>query len=355
MEKNAKIFIAGHKGLVGSAILRKLTQAGFTNLLLRSKFELNLINQEQTNLFFKKEKPDYVFLAAAKVGGIMANQSYPAEFAYNNLMIACNVINASYNSGVKKLLNLGSSCIYPSQAPQPMKEEYLLTGEFEKTNEAYAIAKFAALKLCSYYNQQYGTNFVSVLPTNIYCAGDNFNMQTAHALPTALRRFHLAKLLNKKDWKTIKSDLQKYKLGFGLDENIDFNDNVSIEKALNSVGAYNDKVVLWGDGSAYREWMSCDDLAAACLYIMQNKNYKDIGETINITSGTDIELKDLFKMIKEIVGFEGYIEYDKTKPNGMRRKLMDAKRISAFGWQPKIGLKEGIIACYQSYLNVINK
>jgi len=354
MEKNAKIFIAGHKGLVGCAILRKLTQSGWTNLLLRSKSELDLMNQEQTNLFFAKEKPDYVFLAAAKVGGIMANQSYPAEFAYNNLMIACNVINASYNSGVKKLLNLGSSCIYPSQAKQPMKEEYLLTGELEKTNEAYAIAKVAAIKLCLYYNRQYGTNFISVLPTNMYGAGDNFNMQTAHALPTAMRRFHLAKLLNKKDWKTIKNDLRKYKLGFGLDENIDFNDNVSIEKALNSVGAYNDKVVLWGDGSAYREWMSSDDLADACLYIMQNKNYKDIGEHINITSGTDIQLKELFEIIRQIIGFKGTIEYDKTKPNGMRRKLMDAKRIKALGWQPKISLEEGIRAYYKWYLENIN-
>jgi len=350
MNKNEKIFLAGHTGLVGSAIYRKLVNEGYTNIITKELHELDLTNQQQTEDFFLKEKPDYVFLAAAKVGGIMANQTYPADFIYLNIMIASNVINSAYKSGVKKLLNLGSSCIYPRLAPQPMKEDCLLTSELEKTNEAYALAKIAAIKLCHYYNQQYGTNFISVMPTNQYGIGDNFNMETAHLLPMIMRRFHLAKLLRAENFEAIKLDLKKYKLGWNLDSQIDFNDNTSIEKALNSVGAYKDKVVLWGDGSVYRELMCSDDLADACFYLMQNKDYKEIGEHVNITKGDDIQLKNLFEIVKQIVGFEGSIEYDTSKPNGTPRKMMDATRIKSLGWEPKISLEKGIADFYKWYL-----
>lgn len=349
MEKNSKIFVAGHNGLVGSAILRRLDQEGYKNIITRSSKNLDLTNQMETNKFFMQERPDYVFLAAAKVGGIMANKTYPAEFIYINLMIATNVINAAYHSGVKKLLNLGSSCIYPRMAPQPMKEDALLTSELETTNEAYALAKIAAIKLCRYYNEQYGTNYISVMPTNQYGVGDNFNMETAHLLPMIMRRFHLAKLLANNDFDAIRDDLRRYKLGWNLDAAIDFSDTRSLENALNQVGAFRDKVVLWGDGSVYRELMCSDDLADACVFLMQNKDYKDIGEHVNITDGTDIQLKDLFEIVKYVVEFNGRLEYDRTKPNGTPRKQMDATRIKSLGWQPKISLIDGVSAFYNWY------
>lgn len=351
MKKQDKIYLAGHKGLVGSAILRKLQQEGFENIITRNSSELDLCNQAQTNEFFQKEKPDYVILAAAKVGGIIANSTYPAEFIYQNIMIACNVIEASYKNGVKKLLNLGSSCIYPRLAPQPMKEDCLLTSALEETNEAYAIAKISAIKLCRYYNQQYGTNFISVMPTNQYGIGDNYNMETAHLLPMLLRRFHLSKLLNQGDFDAIKNDLKKYKLGWGLDDIVNTEDKASIINTLSQIGAYSDKVVVWGDGSPFREMMNSDDLADACFYLIQNKDYNDIGELVNITDGTDIQLKDLIEMVKEIVGFEGELIWDKTKPNGTPRKLMDATKIKSLGWTPKISLREGITSIYSHYVN----
>jgi len=350
MQKQDKIYLAGHSGLVGSAIFRKLAEEGFNNIITRTSSELDLCNQAKVEEFFEKEKPDYVFLAAAKVGGIVANSTYPADFIYQNLMIANNVIHTSYKFGVKKLLNMGSSCIYPKFAPQPMKEECLLTGELEPTNEAYAIAKIAAIKLCRYYNDQYGTNFISAMPTNQYGEGDNFNMQTAHLLPMLLRRFHLAKLLKAGKFEKIKTDFKKYKLGWNLDEKIDFNDNNSIIKALEQIGATTDKVTVWGDGSAFRELMNSDDLADACFYLMQNKDCSEIGELVNITSGTDIQLKDLIEMVKNIVGFDGDIFYDKTKPNGTPRKLMDSTKIKALGWQPKIELEDGIKKTYSWYI-----
>lgn len=349
MEKESKIYLAGHTGLVGSAIYRGLKKAGFTNIITRSLDELDLTNQQQTLDFFEKEKPEYVILAAAKVGGIMANSLYPAEFIYQNLMIACNVINAAYKTGVKKLLNLGSSCIYPRMAPQPMKEEALLTGELEKTNEAYALAKISAIKLCQYYNKQYGTNFISVMPTNQYGQGDNFNMETGHLLPVIMRRFHLAKLLMNDDWDAIKADIRRYKLGWGLDEGLNLDDKDALLKALEKVGVFKDKVVMWGDGSVYREMMCSDDLADACIYLMNNKDYDEIGEFVNITKGDDIQLKDLFEMTKEITGYQGRIEYDTSKPNGTPRKMMDATRILALGWKPKISLKDGTTRFYDWY------
>ena len=347
MQKNDKIYLAGHTGLVGSALERKFRYEGFNNLVTRELHELDLTNQSAVEKFFEAEKPDYVLLAAAKVGGIQANSAYPADFIYQNIMIATNVIHAAYKYGVKKLLNLGSSCIYPRLAPQPMREDCLLTSELEATNEAYAIAKIAAIKLCRYYNEQYGTNFISVMPTNQYGENDNFNMETAHLLPMLLRRFHLAKLLGKGDFGAIECDLKRYKLGWGLDEA-----NLTLEQKLASIGAYPDKVVVWGNGSVYRELMNSDDLADACFYLMQNKDYSEIGELVNIASGSDIQLKDLFEMVSDAVGFEGKIEYDTTKPNGTPRKLMDSKKIKSLGWEPKIGLKEGIASFYGWYKNV---
>lgn len=349
MDKHAKIYVAGHKGLVGSAILRRLIQSGYEKLLVRNSKELDLTNQEQVSTFFAQERPEYVFLCAAKVGGIIANSSYPGEFIYKNIMIGANIIHAAYTHGVKKLLNMGSSCIYPRLAPQPMKEEMLLTGPLEPTNEGYALAKISAIKLCSCYNRQYGTNFIFVMPTNQYGVGDNFNMETAHLLPMVLRRFHLAKLLAERKFDAIRADLRRYPLGWKLDENISNADDSELEEILSKVGAYRDHVVMWGDGSVYRELMCSDDLADACVYLMENKNADDIGEFVNITWGKDIRLRELFEMVKKVVGFDGNINYDTSKPNGMPRKVMDAERITSLGWKPKIPLEKGLVDFYTWY------
>lgn len=351
MEKNSKIYLAGHTGLVGSAIHRKLLESGYTNIITRTSNELDLTRQSDVEKFFMEEKPEYVILAAAKVGGILANSTYPAEFIYKNLMIGLNVIHSAYKYGVKKLLNLGSSCIYPKNASQPMREEALLSGSLEKTNEAYAIAKISMIELCKFYNKQYGTNFISVMPTNQYGIGDNFDMETAHLLPMILRRFYLAKLLSENNFDRIRADLKKRKLGFGIDEKLNLDDDKSIEKALNKIGAFRDKVVLWGDGSVYRELMCSDDLADACLYLMETKNFDEIGDFVNITAGNDIKLSKLFELVKDTVGFTGKIEYDKSKPNGTFRKLMDDKRIKKLGWSPKIDIRNGIKKFFNQYKN----
>ncbi len=352
-DRHDKIYVAGHRGLVGSAIVRRLRQSGYDNIVVRSSQELDLTDQAATEAFFAAEKPDQVYLCAAKVGGIMANSRYPAEFIYRNLMIGANIIHASWRHGVKKLLNMGSSCIYPRLAPQPMSEDALLTSALEPTNEGYALAKIAAIKLCRYYNQQYGTNFISVMPTNQYGSGDNFNMETAHLLPMTLRRFHLAKMLQEGNFAAIRADLHRFRLGWGLDDGIDFSSEDSLERTLNAVGAFQDHVVMWGDGSVRRELMCSDDLADACVYLMENKNAADIGEFVNITDGTDILLRDLFELVRNIVGFAGRIEYDRTKPNGTPRKLMDASRIRALGWTPHITLEDGIAGAYEAYLSAI--
>ncbi len=307
MNKHSKIYIAGHRGLVGSALVRKLHHDGYTNLIVRTSKELDLRRQSDVEAFFDKERPEYVFLAAAKVGGILANSTFKAEFIYDNLMIAANVINASYKTGVKKLLNLGSSCIYPKLAPQPMKEEYFLTGSLEPTNEPYAVAKIAAIKLCRYYNEQYGTNFISVMPTNVYGPGDNFDLETSHVLPALLRKFHEAKIT-----------------GAG-------------------------KVTIWGSGEPYREFLYADDLADACVFIMERYGYQDIGEFINIGTGRDIAIKDLAVLIKGIVGYEGEIEYDQSKPDGTPRKLLDLSRMNALGWKTQMSLDEGIKRTYEFF------
>jgi len=305
MEKNSKIYIAGHKGMVGSAILRKLTQEGFTNIILRSSKELDLRDQNSVKTFFEIEKPEYVFLAAAKVGGIVANNTYRADFIYENLAIQNNVIHNSYLSGIKKLMFLGSSCIYPKLAPQPLKEEYLLTGILEHTNEPYAIAKIAGIKMCEAYRTQYGCNFISVMPTNLYGPNDNYDLEKSHVLPAMIRKFHEAK----------------------------------------NQGLPN--VTLWGTGSPMREFLHADDLAAACLYLMSN--YSE-SELVNVGTGVDVTIKELAETVKEIVGFEGQIIWDTTKPDGTPRKLMDVSKLHNVGWRHTINLKEGIALAYNDFL-----
>ena len=349
MDKTSKIYIAGHTGLVGSSILRKLTESGFNNLVYKKSRELDLRWQKDTEDFFSNQRPDCVFLSAAKAGGILANSTYPAEFIYNNLSIALNVIHSSYISGVKKLLNLGSSCIYPKLAPQPMKEEYLLSGSLEPTNEAYSVAKISAIKLCRYYNEQYKMNFISVMPTNLYGSNDNFNLETTHVIPALLRKFHLGKLLQKEDFESIIKDIRTRPLGFGLDKEINLEDEKSIEYILNKAGIFKDYVLLWGTGEVYREFLYVDDLSDACVFLMNNYDYKDIGELINIGTGEDIKLKDLAILIKKITGFDGEIKHDTSKPNGMPRKLLDVGRLKALGWEAKTTLEEGLKKSYEWY------
>jgi GDP-L-fucose synthase len=299
--------------------------------------------------FFAKEQPEYVFLAAAKVGGILANSTYPAEFIYDNLLIQTNVIHSAYRYGVKKLLFLGSSCIYPRECPQPMKEEYLLSGYLESTNEPYAVAKIAGIKMCQAYNRQYGTNFISVMPTNLYGPGDNFNLETSHVLPALIRKFHLAKLLRKKDFEDIIKDIKKYPLGFGLDEKIDFNNENSMKEALKEIGITEDHVLIWGSGEVFREFLHVDDLADACVFLMQTLHASGLTPYgfINIGTGEDIKVKDLVLLVKSIIGYEGEIKYDTSKPDGTPRKLLDISKITNLGWEPKISLKEGIKLTYE--------
>lgn len=304
MEKNSKIFVAGHRGLVGSAIVRALQKEGFTNLLLKTRAELDLINQKTVSEFFAQEKPDYVFLAAAKVGGIMANKTSPADFIHDNLAIQTNIIHSAYVHKTKKLLFLGSSCIYPKLCPQPIKEEYLLSGELEPSNRAYAVAKIAGITMCQSYNQQYGTNFISLMPTNLYGPNDNFNLESSHVLPAIIRKFHEAKMHN------------------------------------------SPSVTLWGTGSALREFLHVDDLADASIFLMQNYNESTI---INVGTGEDLSIKDLAEKIKNIVGYEGEIIWDTTKPDGTPKKLLDVSKIHTLGWKHGIKLNDGCLSAYQWY------
>lgn len=342
-----KIYIAGHNGLVGSAIKRKLSSVEGIDIVCRTSKELDLRNQADTEMFFGKEKPEQMYLSAAKVGGILANDTYKAEFIYDNTAIALNVINAAYKNGVRKLLNLGSSCIYPKFAHQPMKEEYLLTGPLESTNEPYAIAKITAIKLCRYYNEQYGTNYLSAMPTNLYGPHDNFNLETSHVLPALIRKFHLAKLLRNRDIEGIINDIRTYPLGFGIGTGFS---SEPIEEILKRLGITRDSVVLWGSGEPYREFLYVDDLAEACVFLMENYDYKDTGELVNIGTGEDVKIKELAGIIKDIVGFDGRIEHDLSKPDGTPKKLLDISKIKSLGWEPKINLKHGIKKAYEWYL-----
>jgi GDP-L-fucose synthase len=305
MEKTSKIYVAGHRGMVGSAIYRKLQQEGYTHIITKTSKELDLRNQSDVEKFFENHQPEYVFLAAAKVGGILANNTYRAEFLYDNLMIQSNVIHASYKYGVKKLLFLGSSCIYPKLCPQPMKEEYLLSGYLEPTNEPYAIAKITGIKMCEAYRDQYGCNFISAMPTNLYGPNDNYDLNNSHVIPALIRKFHEAKINHQKE------------------------------------------VIVWGTGTPRRELMHVDDLADACLFLMKNYNEKKF---VNVGTGKDISIAELAELIKKIVGYEGKITFDTTKPDGTPRKLLDLTYLHSLGWKHHIELEEGIALTYEDFL-----
>jgi len=356
MNKNAKIYVAGHRGLVGSAIWKNLKSKGYTNLIGCTHTELDLRNTEAVNTFFKKEKPEYVFLAAAKVGGIMANNTYRADFIYENLMIQNNVIHAAYENGVKKLLFLGSTCIYPKEAPQPMPEDCLLTSPLEYTNEPYAIAKIAGIKMCESYNLQYGTNFISVMPTNLYGPNDNFDLERSHVLPAMIRKIHLAKALLEDDWLSIKEDLNKRPIeGYITGEN----KQEDIINILAKYGVSKDKVVLWGTGTPLREFLWSEDMADACVFIMERINFKDTyiadnnevrNTHINIGTGIDLSIKALSELIRETIGYNGTIEFDSSKPDGTMKKLTDPTKLHNLGWKHTVSLEEGIKMMYEHYL-----
>jgi GDP-L-fucose synthase len=310
MRLNSSIYVAGHRGLAGSAIIRRLQTSGYQNLITRTHAELDLSQQESVNRFFEIERPEYVFIAAGRVGGIYANNTYPAEFIYQNMMIESNIIHAAWRNQVQKLLFLGSSCIYPRSAPQPMKEEHLLTGLLEPTNEPYAIAKIAGIKLCAAYNRQHGTNYLSVMPTNLYGLGDNYDAKNSHVLPALIRRMHEAKLQQQSE------------------------------------------VVIWGSGSPRREFLCSDDLADACVFLMERYNSADLGEFVNIGFGREITIRELAELVAEVVGFNGKLTFDTSKPDGAPRKLLDTARMQALGWMAKTGLREGIRQAYEGFLSL---
>lgn len=313
MNKDSKIYIAGHRGLVGSAIDRMLTKKGYSNIIRKTHSELDLRNREDVFKFFEKEKPEWVFLSAAKVGGIYANNTYPVDFLLYNLQIQNNIIEASYTYNVKKLMFLGSSCIYPKECPQPIKEEYLLSGYLESTNQPYALAKITGIELCESYNRQYNTNYIAVMPCNLYGINDNYHPENAHVIPMLIRRFHEAKINNLKE------------------------------------------TVIWGSGTPLREFMCSDDLAEACIYLMENKNAKDIGKFINIGSGKEVTIKELAELIKKVVGFKGEIKLDSSKPDGTMRKLLDVSKINSLGWKYKTELEDGLKIAYEDFLKNYNK
>ncbi len=347
MDKGSKIFIAGHRGMVGSAIHRRLEACGYNNIVARGHRELDLTRQKDTEDFFDRERPAYVFLAAARVGGILANSTYTADFIYQNIMIASNVVQASYRSGVKKLLNLGSTCIYPRLAPQPLKEGSLLSGQLEPTNEAYAIAKISAIKLCRYYNEQYRTNFMSVMPTNLYGINDNYSFEGSHLLPAFIRKFHLAKLLRQNDLGAIKADLQKRGAPVAYKGSAD-----DVAGALASAGITAESLTLWGSGAPLRELLYADDLAEACVYLMERYDAPAIGEFINLGTGEEMPIRDIAGLVRDVVGFEGDIRWDTSKPDGTPRKLADVTRANALGWKARTALKDGVRLAYKDYLGV---
>lgn len=364
MERNSKIYVAGHTGLVGSAIVNELKRQGFANIISKTIDELDLINTLSVRTFFEKEKPDYVVIAAAKVGGILANATYRAQFIYENLMIQNSIIHAAYQNGVKKLLFLGSSCIYPKEAPQPIKEEYLLTGPLEYTNEPYAIAKIAGIKMCEAYYNQYNCNFISVMPTNLYGPNDNYNLDNSHVLPAMIRKIHLAKCIETNNWKLIKRDLTKRPI-----ENVDPGlDKQGLIEALKKYGIRkNDQrkddnvtLSLWGSGTPRREFMYVDDMANACLHVLQNVDANQLYNKmklshINIGLGTDLRIAELSQMIKKIIGFSGEILWDTTKPDGPLQKLLDVSVLEQSKWKHQIELLQGINLVYRKYLKEILK
>jgi GDP-L-fucose synthase len=345
MNTDSKIFVAGHRGLVGSAIVNRLQQNGYTNLATRTHAELDLTDQTAVASFFAAEKPDYVLLAAAKVGGIVANNTYRADFIYENLAIQNNIIHQSYLHGVKKLLFLGSTCIYPRDCPQPMKEEYLLTSPLEYTNEPYAIAKIAGIKMCESYNLQYGTNFISVMPTNLYGPGDNFDLEKSHVLPALVRKMHLARLLEAGEMPAVLVDL-----GVATE--------AEAWSILERFGVSGQSVQIWGTGRPRREFLWSEDMAAACVYLMESRDFadtylsgaKEIRNThINIGTGEDVSIAELAELVQRTVGFGGRLVYDETKPDGTMRKLTDVGKLHALGWRHKVELAEGVAKAYEWY------
>lgn len=388
MKKNSKVYIAGHRGLVGSAILKNLQYKGYTNFVTRTHAQLDLTDSKAVINFFAEEKPKYVFLAAAKVGGIVANNTYRGEFIYENMMIQNNVIHQAYVHGVKKLLFLGSTCIYPKNAPQPIKEEFLLTSTLEYTNEPYALAKIAGIKMCENYNLQYGTNFISVMPTNLYGPNDNFDLEKSHVLPALIRKIHLGKALEENNWKAIQKDLQRRPI-----ENVDENaTQEEILKILNKYGITTKPVAIpaghgddenrdnqqkivsveiWGSGRPMREFLWSEDMADACVFLMENRNYTDIinkrdpepilessesrnpnpvATHLNIGTGKDITISSLANLIKEIIGFKGEFVFNTSKPDGTMRKLTDVTKLNALGWKHQVELQEGIARIYKWYV-----
>lgn len=345
MEKTAKIYVAGHRGLVGSAIVKELESLGFNNLILRTHKKLDLTNQQATADFFASEKPEYVFLAAASVGGIVANNTYRADFIYKNLMIQNNVIHHSYLNGVKKLLFLGSTCIYPKMAPQPMPEDSLLTGELEYTNEPYAIAKIAGIKMCESYNLQYGTNFISVMPTNLYGPNDNFDLEKSHVLPALIRKMHLGKLLMEGNEQALMNDMGATSFAFAKAE-------------LQKHGITEKGISLWGTGTPKREFLWSNDMAKACVFLMLNVDFKDVqgndkdvkNTHLNIGTGEDIAIKDLADMIKKTIGYKGTLDWDSSKPDGTPRKLTNVSKLHKLGWKYEVALEDGLKMMYASYL-----
>ncbi|MDP2423767.1 MAG: GDP-L-fucose synthase [Bacteroidales bacterium] len=361
MNKNSKIYIAGHQGMVGSALWKSLSAKGYRNLIGRAYSELDLTDQAATALFFETEKPDFVFMAAAKVGGIMANNTYRAEFIYSNLMIQSNIIHQAFLNGVKKLLFLGSTCIYPRNCPQPMKEEYLLTSPLEYTNEPYAIAKIAGIKMCESYNIQYGTNFLSVMPTNLYGPNENYDLEKSHVLPALLRKIHLGKCLKENNWKAIHDDLNKRPIE-GMNGACQEAEIINIlhkygVKHLSPTSKPETIVEIWGSGKAMREFMWSEDMADACVFIMENINFSDLilptpdirNTHINIGSGKEISIRDLAYLVKKIVGFNGELYFNTEKPDGTLRKLTDPSKLHNLGWKHKIEIGEGIRKMYDWY------
>ena len=372
MKKNSKIYLAGHTGLVGSALKRNLESKGYTNIIGRTIDELDLTNQKAVADFFSREKPEYVLLAAAKVGGIVANNTYRGQFIYENLMIQNNVIHHAYLNKVKKLLFLGSSCIYPKNSPQPLKEKYLLTDVLEYTNEPYAIAKIAGIKMCESYNLQYGTNFICAMPTNLYGPNDNYDLEKSHVMPALIRKMHLGKCLIECDWKSIRKDFDKHPV-----EGVTGKDTeIEIGEKLEKYGIFRHSsldapvtVKLWGTGAPRREFLHSDDLANACIYLMENIDFKDLlklkdpseitsrdkkieirNTHINIGTGVDLTIKELAFLIKEIVRFDGMIEWDTSKPDGTFQKLLSVKKIHKLGWKETIQLEDGIRKIYADYI-----
>jgi len=352
MNKNSKIYIAGHNGMVGSAIKRNLESNGFSNIITRSKEQLNLLSEESVASFFAQEKPEYVVLAAAKVGGIVANNTYRAQFIYENMMIQNHVIHQSYLNGVKKLLFLGSSCIYPRMAAQPMREDALLTGTLESTNEPYAIAKIAGIKMCEAYHAQYGCNFISIMPTNLYGQNDNYDLEKSHVLPALIRKMYLGKCLMENAWDKLRADLNKLPIeaingSFRDDEILKILEKYGISSANAKVS-----ITLWGTGSPMREFLHVDDMAASSIFLLMNYDAPDTTPShVNAGCGEDLSIKELSEIVKKILGYTGEIIWDSTKPDGTPRKLMDVSKLKSLGWEPKISLEEGIKRVVSVYIN----